>query len=159
MPTSMPSSAGFDAPLFVEAGPSRAVMAACIGGYVLAGAGLAALSLPWASAGAAVLAVGAARDARRLARSVRLTWRADGSWSPGVPPGDARWRLAAATVITPGLVILELRDERGRAQRSLIARDALDAVSWRRLLARLRVRGPSDAVAAGGWIAGPEAKG
>lgn len=149
------SSPAFDAPLVIDPAPSRALAVLLVLAHGAAATGLLAIPLPWALAGGTVLAAALAHDIIRLRRRTVLRWETDGSWrivaAGNAPAGTLV--LSPSTCATRGLVVLVLRDTNGRRWRTVIARDSLHPVTWRRLLARLRVRGPACTGNDPGWHA------
>lgn len=135
------SYSGFDATLACEPRVSRALLlATALAWSVPAVTALASLPAAPGTALAAMALLGAVHDLRRLAQPPRpLYWGRDGLWRRGDPEGPAH-RLDPTTWSAPWLIVLVLRGPGGVA-RVPLARDALDAVSWRRLRARLAVEG------------------
>ena len=126
-----------------EPGRSRG-LTACVIAVHLAAAGGAWLALA-GSQGAVLAALALAAlvlELWRLRRLPSLYWGSDGDWRCGDPQGPV-YTLQGATWSTPWLIVLCLRSP-GRALRIPVARDAVDATTWRRLRARLRTDGSGE---------------
>lgn len=141
-------SATYATPLRLELGASRRM-----GGWLLAGHGLAALMLPLTPLSlsitfllAAVILASLAgywrRHASRMAPACirSLVWEADGLCRLHLRDGTrCRTTLYRQAFVQPWLVILHLRGP-GRRQRHLVVLpDMLDTTSFRRLRVRLRM--------------------
>lgn len=135
------SSSVFEATLAFERRRSVALSAAVVlawsaaaGGVLLSIDGLFPVALvPLACAGCWF-------GLRRLGPGWRLWWRGAGDWRLDDPDGSA-WTLGGSTWSAPWLILLVLHGPSGTV-RIPLARDAVDAVAWRRLRARLRIAGP-----------------
>ncbi len=133
------SSPAYVAPLTLEPGASPTLRTILLGLYGLAAGGLLWLPVAWAVLGMLVLAVSGVGEWRRQAKTaVCLHWQSDGYWEQ--PDVEGLSCLHASTFLSPWLVVLALDDGR-RVRRWAIPRDAVPAVQWRRLRARLRVEG------------------
>lgn len=132
------SSIAFDAPLTLELRPSAHLRAALLVLHALAAAGLCVLTWGWVVIGVMVLSVSLALEWRRMWGRHRLHWRADGGWEQ--PGAAAVSQLHRSTFVSAWLIVLALHDGR-RVRRWALCADAMAAPTWRRLRARLQVRG------------------
>lgn len=134
------SSHGYATPLVFELRPSRFLVTLWCGAWTVALIAILQLPTLWPPA-LSVLAVPMVwLEWRRLRCSSRLEWHADGTWRVMTPRGARTLQLAPATFCTPWLVVLVFRSGVFGVRR-VIARDALDPVTWRRLRVRLRSEG------------------
>lgn len=132
------SSSGSSTLIVIERGRSR-LLAALI--LVPAGLALVALALlppGWAMAAGVVLGVGILVELRRVRGTGRIEWHADGSWQVASPRGRWRGRLAPGSFVSPWIIVLALRGPGWFPRRLVLARDAIQTTTWRRLQVRLR---------------------
>lgn len=130
------SSPAFSAPLTLEPRSSASLRSALLVLHGLAAGGLLWLPWAWGAVGIVLLVVSGTCEWRRVRRPVRLCWQADGFWEQ--PGAEGPSTLHGSTFVSRALVVLALDDGR-RVRRWTLPRDALPAVQWRRLRARLRV--------------------
>lgn len=142
------SSTPFAGPLRLEPQVSRLLTRFLFLLHALALAAAWTAPLSWlvkAVLTAAVL-IGGWRELRRQrgvrdGMLLRVIWGADGTWNVCV---NGQWQSASLEPDVhehPLLVILPLRTEEGRVRRIVIAPDAIDADSYRRLRVRIRQSG------------------
>jgi len=129
------------ATLTLDLGRSRAlpIALAAVAAAALAAPWLADLSLAWRvvlDLAAAAIAIRAAGSLRR-APTGALHLGADGLVRVPGASADRSSRLVDGTLAAV-LAVLVLRDDGGRRQRLLVARDALDPGDWRQLRVYLR---------------------
>ncbi|HKJ10057.1 MAG TPA: protein YgfX [Gammaproteobacteria bacterium] len=142
------SSTPFAGPLRLEPQVSRSLTRFLFFLHALAlvAAWTAPLAWPVKLVLTAAVLIGGWRELRRQrgvrdATLLRIVWGADGTWSVRV---NGRWqsaRLEPDVHEHPLLVVLPLRTEDGRVRRIVIAPDAIDADSYRRLRVRIRQSG------------------
>lgn len=139
------SSTPYARPLRLELRPSRFLTLFVSSGHVLALFAAWAAAVPDALRLVLTIAV-LVSGWRQLWRAYggrtedpsRIIWGPDGAWSLY---GDGRWqsaRLVRTVYEHPFLVVLPLRTDDGRIHRIVIAPDAVDVDSYRRLRVRIR---------------------
>ena len=134
------SSHGYATPLVFEPRPSRFLVTLWSGAWIVAAVAILLLSPAWVLALLPAASLSAWLEWRRIKSASRLEWCADGSWRVATPRGERTLQLAPGTFCTPWLVVLVCRSGVFGVRR-VVARDALDPVTWRRLRARLRIEG------------------
>lgn len=134
------SSHGYASPLILEPRPSRLLRALRCVAWGAATLALLLLATWWTGLFVVAAILAGFLDRHQSGRCRRLEWWPDGTWRLATSRGCQHLQLAPGTLCTRWLVVLVFRGH-VVGKRRVIACDAVDPVTWRRLRVRLRTDG------------------